>query len=145
MNRPKILLFTALGVVFWFNAAMIIRFCGPAVFTAGNPWLLLFFGLAIPLTLLSLLITKAIARRRLADLLEPVVIMTLTAAMLDGLALAWFRSLYSASLEVALHGAAWILWGAGFGLLLAYLFHNSGMAPPAPRIRSTATAKPVGK
>ena len=128
MNQPRILLFTALGVVFWFNAVLIIRFCGATVFTAGNPWLLLFFGLAIPLTLLSLLITKAVARLRLADLLEPVVIMTLTAAMLDGLALAWFRSLYSGSFEVALHGAAWILWGAGLGLLLAYLFSKRRVA-----------------
>lgn len=122
MNQPKALLFTALGVVFWFNAAMIIRFCGAAVFTAGNPRLLLFFGLAIPLTLLSMYITKAIAQLRFADLLEPVVLMTLTATMLDGLALAWFRQLYSSSFEVALHGAAWILWGAGLGLLFALMF-----------------------
>lgn len=128
MNQSKVLLFTALGIVFWFNAAMIIRFCGATVFTAGNPWLLLFFGLAIPLTLLSLLTTKAIARLRLVDLLEPVVIMTLTAALLDGLALAWFRSLYSTSFEVALHGAAWILWGAGLGLLFAYLLSTRRVA-----------------
>lgn len=128
MNQPKVLLFTALGVVFWFNAAMIVRVCGASVFTAGNPRLLLFFGLAIPLTLLSMYITKAIAKLRFADLLEPVVLMTLTATMLDGLALAWFRQLYSSSFEVALHGAAWIFWGAGLGLLFAYILDKRSVA-----------------
>ena len=39
---------------------------------------------------------------------------------LDGVALTWFRQLYSESFEVASHGAALILWGAGLGLLFAF-------------------------
>jgi hypothetical protein len=36
-NNLSLLIF--LGVVFWFNAAMIIRFAGTAVFSNGNPML----------------------------------------------------------------------------------------------------------
>ena len=48
--------------------------------------------------------------------------MTFTATTFDAVALIGFRSLYSESFEVALHGAAWILWGAGLGLMLGYYY-----------------------
>jgi hypothetical protein len=51
--------------------------------------------------------------------------MTFTATFLDAIALTWYRQLYSESFEVALYGAAWILWGAGLGLLFSlYLDHK---------------------
>jgi Family of unknown function (DUF5367) len=124
MNNSKIILFTALGVVFWFTAAMIIRFCGAMVFSENNPMMLLFFVLAIPVTFVFMYVTTLIAKLRFNELLKPVVIMTFTAAFLDGIALTWFRQLYSESFEVALHGAAWILWGVGLGLLFALVLEN---------------------
>lgn len=120
MNRATFFLFVGLGVVFWFVAALIVRFGGTAVFTENNPRLIWFYLLAIPLTVGFLFIAKTLARLRYSDLLKPVVIMTFTAAFLDGIALAWFRQLYSQSVEVALHGAALILWGVGLGLLFAF-------------------------
>ena len=69
-------------------------------------------------------ITALLTKLKLYELLRPVVIMTFTATFLDGIALIWFRHLYSDSFEVALHGAAWILWGAGLGLLFAYVLET---------------------
>mgnify|MGYP006352067305 CR=1 FL=1 len=122
MKKPKLFLYVFLGTVFWFNAAMIIRLCGTSVFTENNPYLILFYILAIPVTLASMYLTKVICGLQFSELLRPVVIMTLTATFLDAIALTWFRQLYSQSFEVALHGAAWILWGVGLGLLFAYIF-----------------------
>ncbi|GAB2603399.1 DUF5367 family protein [Spirosoma areae] len=122
MSKSKLVLLVFLGAVFWFNGALIIRFFGTTVFTESNPKLILFFVLAIPLTLLSMYITTLISKLRFDELLKPVVIMTFTATFLDAIALVWFRQLYSQSVEVALHGAAWILWGAGLGLLFSYYF-----------------------
>lgn len=127
MNKSGLFLFVVLGAIFWFNAAMIIRFFGATVFTEGNPMLMIFFALAIPLTLLSMYITKLISSVPFDELLNPVVIMTFTATFLDGITLAWFRQLYNHSFEVALHGAAWILWGTGLGLLFAYYFNHAGI------------------
>jgi Family of unknown function (DUF5367) len=124
MNNSKIILFTALGVVFWFTAAMIIRFCGASVFSENNPMMLLFFVLAIPVTFGFMYVTTLAAKLRFSELLKPVVVMTFTAAFLDGIALTWFRTLYSESFEVALHGAAWILWGVGLGLLFSFYFEG---------------------
>jgi hypothetical protein len=121
-NNLSLLIF--LGVVFWFNAAMIIRFAGTVVFSNGNPMLWVFFMLAIPLTLLSMYVMKLLCGASWQELLRPVVVMTFTATFLDGIALAWFRQLYGASLEVALLGAAWIHWGVGLGLLFAYVLER---------------------
>jgi Family of unknown function (DUF5367) len=99
---------------------MIVRFLGASVFTENNPKLILLYIIAIPITLVSMAITKLIAKIDYSELLKPVVIMTFTATFLDGIALAWFRTLYSPSFEVALHGAALILWAVGLGLLFAF-------------------------
>ncbi|WP_020601689.1 hypothetical protein [Spirosoma spitsbergense] len=73
-----------------------------------------------PLTGAFLYVTKQTSGLPWNELLRPVVVITFTAIFLDGVALTWFRQLYSESFEVALHGAALILWGAGLGLLSAY-------------------------
>ena len=120
MKNSKFILFVILGIIFWFNAAMIVRLVGRSVFSDHNVNLIFAFIIAIPLTIVSILITKSISGFRYSQLLKPVAIMTFTATFLDGIALAWFRELYSNSFEVALFGAAWILWGAGLGLLFSY-------------------------
>lgn len=120
MKKSNLLLFVALGTAFWIIAALIIRFAGATVFSENNPGMLLFFALAVPLTLVSMYITKLVSKLRFEELLHPVVIMTFTATTLDAIALTYFRQLYSESFEVALHGAAWILWGAGLGLFFSF-------------------------
>ena len=122
MTKSKQILFVALGAAFWYQGAMIIRFFGASVFSENNPKLVLFLVLAIPLTLGSMYITKLITKLPFSELLKPVVIMTFTATFLDAIALIWFRQIYSQSFEVALHGAALILWGAGLGLFFAFYF-----------------------
>ncbi|TAG58763.1 MAG: hypothetical protein EAZ27_01330 [Cytophagales bacterium] len=124
MKNSKLITSIILGVVFWLNAALIVKFCGESVFSEGNPKMFLFFFLAIPVTLASMFIAKFIMKSSLDELLKPVVVMTITATLLDGIALAWFRQLYSNSFEVALNGSAWILWGAGLGLLFAYILES---------------------
>jgi hypothetical protein len=124
MKSSKLALFVALGVVFWFNAAMIIRFAGTRVFTENNPNLIWMYLIAIPITVLSIILTKFLSGFSYNALLKPVVIMTLVATILDGIALSWFGGLYGDSQEVRLYGAALILWAAGLGLLIAYILEN---------------------
>jgi hypothetical protein len=124
MKISKVFIYIFLGVAFWYQAAMIIKYFGENVFSTNNPKLLLFFFLAIPITLASMYITSLICKLKLFELLSPVVIMTFTATFLDAIALVWFRHLYSESFEVAMYGAAWILWGVGLGLLFAYILES---------------------
>ncbi len=120
MKPSKQILFMALGVAFWFVAAMIIRLSGQAVFSENNPYLLLMFVLAVPITFGFIFITQKMGKLKQSEILRPIAIVTATAALLDGVAMTWFRSLYSNSFEVSFFGSALILWGAGLGLLLAH-------------------------
>jgi Family of unknown function (DUF5367) len=124
MKNSKVFIYIFLGVAFWYQAALIINFFGETVFSTNNPKLLLFFFLAIPITLASMYITALICKLKFSELLKPVVIMTFTATFLDAIALVFFKHLYGESFEVAMHGAAWILWGVGLGLLFAYILDN---------------------
>lgn len=70
MIKSKLWLFVSLGAAFWFNVAVIIRFFGRTVFLQGNPILILFFVLAIPLIVLSMYITTLTVKSCLANCLN---------------------------------------------------------------------------
>ena len=124
LTQLQTLLFIFLGVVFWLNAVLIIRYFGESVFSQGSSLLSAFWAITIVITVVTVYILKIVSKLRFDELLKPLVIMTVTATILDGIALTWFRSIYSQSYEVALYGAATILWGAGLGLLFGYLLES---------------------
>jgi hypothetical protein len=123
--KKQLPLFVFLGIIFWLNAALIIRFCGSTVFSEGNPLLGVFFVVAILITILTIYILKHISRLRYDELFVPLTIMTITATLLDGIAMTWFRELYSQSFEVSFFGSALILWAVGWGLLFGLLLQNN--------------------
>jgi hypothetical protein len=124
MKDKKLPLFVILGIIFWFSGAMTVRAAGNLVFSENNPMMIAAFILAVPITLILLYITKLVAKIQYAEMYRAIVIMTYTATFLDGIALTWFGGLYGNTFEVRLYGAAWILWGAGLGLLLGHLLEN---------------------
>jgi hypothetical protein len=121
MKSSKLILLIILGIVFWFIAAMTVKLLGNAVFTEHNLYRLLMFAATFPISFVFIQITVKVASLKKAEILNAVVIMTITATFLDGIALTWFRQLYAESFEIALYGAAWILFGAGVGLLFGYV------------------------
>ncbi|RUS96618.1 hypothetical protein DSM106972_086410 [Dulcicalothrix desertica PCC 7102] len=124
MKNSLTILFVALGAAFWLIGAMIVRLLGQTVFSENNPYLILMFVLAIPITFGFIFITRKVAKLEQSEILRPVVIITYTATFLDAIAMTWFRNLYSSSFEVSFFGAAFILWGAGNGLFLAHFLTN---------------------
>ena len=126
MKNTKIALFITLGIIAWFNAVMIIRFLGESCLTANNPNLIWMFLLAFPVTAFTIYLTKLISKFAYSELLRPIIIMTFTATFCDGIALVWFKQIYSDSFEIALNGAALILWGVGLGLLFTYILEIRG-------------------
>lgn len=115
-----------LGVIFWLMAALTVRFIGPIVFSPDSFVLLGAYVAAIPITYGFVFIALRVLRVALADILLPAVIMTATATLLDGIALAWFSQLYADTANTAHAGAAWILWGAGVGLVVALVHGRAG-------------------
>ena len=97
MNLSKLFLYTTLGVIFWFGAAMLVRFIGPYALTENNPGRLLLFVITLPVTIGFLAAAKVAGKLEWHQLLRPMVIMTCTATFLDGIALTWFHALYASS------------------------------------------------
>jgi hypothetical protein len=125
MEKAKFLKLVILGMVFWFAAAMVVRFSNENVFSENNPLLFFYFFMAFPSSYCLILISKKTAKLQSSEILNAVVIMTFIATFLDGIALSWFGQLYGETYEIRLFGSAWILWGVGAGLLLGYITNNN--------------------
>lgn len=108
--------FIAIGVVVWLAFLVFIRWVGTTAFVVGNPLLPLMFVLAIPLILVTIYLLSAITRVPIKEMPMPVFVMTFTALLLDGLAVG-FTGLYGQTAEQIQAGAAFLLWGAGWGLV----------------------------
>ena len=121
LTAAQMVTLIVLGVVFWFSAAMIVRFGAPMGFF-GPTASIIAFALTIPGCWLSVLVVKRIARLEAGQMVAGIVIGTVTATLCDGIALTWARGLFYGSDPTLVNfGAAWILWGAGLFLLFAYL------------------------
>jgi hypothetical protein len=113
-------LFLMLGVVFWLSGVLFIRFVGEALFVSSNPWLFLLFTAAIPASWGFVKITAIVGQVSGNALLSAVSLATVSAAVLDGIALTWFPSWYGLELPGLLLAAAWLLFGLGAGLGIGY-------------------------
>lgn len=108
------------AVVFWFVAALSVRF-GSAAGFFGPTASMIVFALSIPISWLSVGLIKKVARLEAGQTVASVVVATVVATLCDGLALTWGRGLYGSDPAQITFGAAWILWGVGLILLFAYL------------------------
>lgn len=120
-QTPKLGLFVVLGAIFWLSAALAVRLIGAAAFSPGNVFLVVMYSIACPLLWLAIFIASRISGVPLNQMFKPTVLMTMVAMFLDGIAISWATGLYGTDPSVVMHGAAWILWGAAVGILIAWL------------------------
>jgi hypothetical protein len=120
-SSQSIVLYVVLGVVFWFGAALLVRILGEAVFTPNNPLLIVMFVVAIPIGRLFIWVAQRLGKLGDDAVFAPAVMMTQVALLLDGIAITWFPQLYGESHTTVMLGAALIMWGAGIGLIIAWI------------------------
>ena len=120
ISNSKLAIWVLIGVVFWFVAAMMVRFMGTVVFDPKSINMVLLFALSFPVGFASTRLIGFLVKLRGAAFLPAVVVMTMVATFLDGIAFTW-TSLYGLPAESMVYGAAWILWGVGCILLFAFL------------------------
>lgn len=113
-------LFVALGILFWFEAALFVRAFGDRVFDMGIAHAMTYFAALLVCPMLVWLVAL-VARVPSNTMVLPTIIMTMSALLLDGVAMTLSPALYGGMNETLTYGAAWILWGAGCGLLSAML------------------------
>ncbi|GAB4511542.1 MAG: hypothetical protein OHK0046_09760 [Anaerolineae bacterium] len=121
LKTPLLVLFVVLGAFFWFTAAMFVRLAGDTVFADGSTALPLLYVAAFPVLYIAIVLSSVISRVPMRDMLIPVVLMTTTALLLDGFAIAFFPDLYGATDEHVRTGAAFIMWGGGMGMAVAWV------------------------
>ncbi|MBI1319091.1 MAG: hypothetical protein GC168_09100 [Candidatus Hydrogenedens sp.] len=108
-----------LGVGLWFVAAMWMRYSVPMGFYGGSAGVISFAAF-VPVAWGLLQAIKLMLRLTPGEVVSAFAVGTGAATLCDGTAFTWFPTLYGP--DPALHTvtAAYILWGAGVGLVVAY-------------------------
>lgn len=113
----------AIGVAFWFAAAMTVQLGAPAGLF-GPAGSVLLFAVSVPICWASVLLCRKIARLEAGQVLPGIAIGLVAATCCDAVALTWAQGLYGSDPAQVTLGAAWILWGVAFFLLFAYVEDN---------------------
>ena len=120
LTTKQLLILAAFGALLWFLAALLVRTIGPMGGLSGTArWIT--YGLVIPGTIPAIFITSWLASLTRPQTGAGIAVVTATALLLDGIAHAWFPSLYGSDPALLLAGAAVIFWGAGVGLVLGLI------------------------
>ena len=129
--RGRTMAYLALwGAALWFIAAVLLRMLGPMGVYEGFARVLL-YALIIPGTLPFILLIVKLTRVARDQIALACAVMTASAALLDGIALAWFPALYGDDVAHVAGAGATILWGAGVALALGFFLNKAGQEPPA--------------
>jgi hypothetical protein len=117
-----------IGAALWFGAAVLLRSLAGAGWLEGEARALV-YAFVIPGTIPFVMLTQALARLRAEQVAIGVAMVTATALLLDGAAVAWFPQLYGDTDARVLAASAAVLWGAGVAIMLGFAWNRM----PAPR------------
>ncbi|CAN7474897.1 hypothetical protein LJR225_003262 [Phenylobacterium sp. LjRoot225] len=119
LRTNQIAVLVGLSLALWILATLYIRFLPDAFVDPfqGN----LGFAASVPMAWLSVWLVRRAGRLEAAELVPGVAIVGAVAMMIDGAALRWSPGVYGDDPLAVRLGAAWLLWGYGLSLGLAYL------------------------
>jgi hypothetical protein len=112
-----------IGAALWFLAAIILGIIAPMGALEGSARAITYL-LVIPGTLPFVILTRMLVQLRPDQLFTGNAVVTATALLIDGIVVAWFPSVYGGALPQVTNSAAAILWGAGVGLVLAFILNK---------------------
>lgn len=118
----------ATGATLWFGAAVLLHWLTGAGWLEGGARALV-YALVVPGTIPFVMMTRALARLRADQMASGMALVTATALLLDGVAVAWFPQLYGTTPAQVLAASAAVLWGAGAAIMLGFAWNRT----PAPQ------------
>lgn len=124
LSTSQIVTMAIFGAVVWFVAGMALGYLGPMGIYEGTNRAVL-YALIVPGTVPFVMLARRIGGLASNQIAIAYAVATTVAMLLDGLALAWFPALYGGTPEMVAGAGATILWGAGVGQLLAFLFNRT--------------------
>lgn len=119
LGRGPAGLLVTLGVIYWFVAALAIRFAIPSGWYGGLAGIALFAGTWL-LAWRLVDATVRICRLSPPQLVPGIALVSAVAMLCDGVALTW-TDLYGSSAEAVLPAAALLLWGVAACLVTSLL------------------------
>lgn len=123
LSTQQVVLSSATGAILWYCAALLMHFIVQQDFYTGFG-VAVFYALIIPATLPFVFLLRRLIDLRNDQIAMGYTIATTVALLLDGIAFAFYPSLYANNPTDALQAAAAILWGAGVGQVLALLINK---------------------
>jgi len=121
LRRNQVASLAALGVALWLLFALLIRYSIPMGLFGNTAASALLFVAAIPLAWLMIRLCRRTASLTPEQLVPGVAIASAAALPCDGVALTWAPGLYGADAASILPAAAWLFWGVGVSLALAFV------------------------
>ena len=123
-NRVALPMLVIMGAVYWFAAALVVRWTAPD-WVGSTAATLVVLGLILGITPAALWLGMRVSDTGRAQAGYVTTVMTTTALLLDGIALTWLPSLYGTNPAIVLGGAAAIMFGAGAALVIGMMIERS--------------------
>jgi hypothetical protein len=123
LTSGQTLFLVMIGAVLWILAAVILRVVAPMGAGEGTVRIIT-YALIIPGTLPFVMLTRLLVKLRHDQIAIGIAVVTATALLIDGIVVAWFPVIYGGALPQVTNCAAAILWGAGVGLVLAFIMNR---------------------
>ena len=121
LRREQAVGLAALGVALWLLFALLIRYAIPTAWFGSPAISPLLFAVAIPSAWLLVTLCRQTAALTSEQLIPGIAIASAAAGLCDGVALTWTPHLYGADAASILPAAAWLFWGLGVCLALAFV------------------------
>lgn len=115
-----------IGAALWCIAAIVLRNIAPMGALEGTARVIT-YTLVIPGTLPFVILTRRLVKLRHDQIAVGIAVVTATALLIDGIVVAWLPNIYSNEIQHVTACAAAILWGAGVGLVLAFLMNKEDL------------------
>lgn len=123
LNARQMSVLLGIGTVLWLGAGLLLNALAAAGMLAGGARLIV-YALVVPGTLPFVLMTRWLAGLAAGQLFAGVAVVTMTALLIDGVAVAFAPWIYGETETQVLAASAAVLWGAGVGLVLAALLNR---------------------
>ena len=123
LTNSQTILLIVTGAALWFLAAIILRLIAPMGALEGAARFIT-YALVIPGTRPFVVLTRTLVKLLPHQLFTGVAVATMTALLIDGIVIAWFPAVCGGELPQVTNCAAVILWGAGVGMVLAFMLNK---------------------
>ena len=126
LTNGQTFLLIVMGAALWGFAAIILRIVAPMGALEGSARAIT-YALLVPITWPFVWMVQTAVKLRRDQIFTGVAVATATALLTDGIVVAYFPAIYGGTLPQVTNCAAAILWGAGVGMVLAFLMNRGEM------------------